>query len=84
MQAPERSKRLKPARALARQPRIVWHSRFAEPYGLQCVTIFVDGSRYEYTMLALAADNAEYLFKHISAGKGLAYVKRHNQGWIKL
>lgn len=66
-------------------PSILWHSRTTEPIdSLHHVVIAINGARYEYDLLSLAADNAEYLFKHVSAGKGLVYVKRHQRGWRKL
>jgi hypothetical protein len=66
------------------RPVIRWLSRFADIDSMALVTVYVDGSRYEYRLHALAADNAEYLFKHASALKGLGYVKRHAIEWSKV
>lgn len=40
------------------------------------ITLAINGQRWEYWLTPSACDTVEYLAKHISLGKALAFAKR--------
>ncbi len=65
-------------------PIVLLHSREDWQDGKHIITLSIDGARWEYALTPTQADTVEYLCKHISARKALAFARSRSTRQIKL
>lgn len=62
---------------------IHYHGR-SQDFGQHDVTLSINGIRYRYNLTSQQCDTVEYLVKHVTIGKALAFAKKHATATVKL
>jgi hypothetical protein len=63
----------------SKTPLVLYHGRTHNEDGTHSITLSVNARRYTYTLTSPQCDTVEYLCKHVSALKALAFAKSRDR-----